>query len=128
MAILGRDGTLSHQTFEDLPEALRREGVDGLWANDTKVLHARILASKATGGQLEIFLLAPLSLPVEESLLAREEVRWTAMVRNAKRWSDGRATAEGRDHVLNVERLSDAFDGTRVVRLTWRQSSFLWIR
>lgn len=120
MAILGRDGTLSHQTFEDLPEALRREGVDGLWANDTKVLHARILASKATGGQLEIFLLAPLSLPVEESLLAREEVRWTAMVRNAKRWSDGRATAEGRDHVLNVERLSDAFDGTRVVRLTWQ--------
>lgn len=119
MAILGRDGTLSHRTFEDLPEALEREGVDGLWANDTKVLHARILASKATGGQLEIFLLAPFKAPVEESLAARKEVVWTAMVRNAKRWSDGRATAEGRRHVLAVERLSDADDGTRVVRLSW---------
>jgi len=119
MAILGRDGSLTHRTFEELPEALKREGVDGLWANDTKVLHARILANKATGGQLEIFLLAPFNTPVEESLAARGEVVWTAMVRNAKRWSDGRATAEGRHHVLAVERLRDSDDGTRVVRLSW---------
>lgn len=119
MVVRGGDGSLRHGTFEDLPGELRTAGVDGLWANDTKVLHARILASKSSGGQIEIFLLAPTEGPVEESLSAREEVVWKVMVRNAKRWSDGKAKASGQTHDLLVERMEDAEDGTRVVRLTW---------
>lgn len=122
MAVLDREGALHHTTFEELPAALKAEGVDGLWANDTKVLHARLLATKTSGGQLEIFLLAPLDAPVEESLVQRREVVWKAMVRNAKRWSDGVAAAAGSYHELHVERMSDAEDGTRVVRLTWTKN------
>ena len=122
MVVLERDGALRHGTFEDLPNALKAGGVDGLWANDTRVLHARILANKTTGGQLEIFLLSPAERPVEASLIDRREVTWKAMVRNAKRWSDGLATAHGQTHTLHVERVSDSEDGTKVVRLTWNSS------
>ena len=59
MAVMGAEGNVSHGTFEDLPRHLANGVVDGLWANDTRVLHARILATKPTGGQLEIFLMSP---------------------------------------------------------------------
>ena len=119
MVMVDRDASRTHHTFEQLPELLKTGGADGLWANDTKVLHARILASKPTGGQLEIFLLAPASVAVETALSARDAVQWKAMVRNAKRWSDGTATAEGLHHQLHISRRPDAEDGNRVVELTW---------
>ena len=120
MAVMDAEGKVSHETFEDLPHHLTDGGVDGLWANDTRVLHARILATKPTGGQLEIFLLSPAEGAVEEVLSSSEPVAWKAMVRNAKRWSDGTATASGQRHELHITREEDAPDGNRVVRLSWR--------
>jgi len=119
MVVRSQDGELNHTTFENLPEVLKNAGVDGLWANDTKVLHARILASKTSGGQIEIFLLAPFEEPVEKALNARQDVRWLAMVRNAKRWSDGRATVAGQRHQLIIERLERREEGTHLVKLSW---------
>ena len=119
MVMVDCTGSRTHHTFEDLPKLLKEGGADGLWANDTKVLHARILATKPTGGQLEIFLLAPASGAVETALSARDAVQWKAMVRNAKRWADGTAIAVGVHHELHISRLPDAEDGNRVVELTW---------
>ena len=122
LAVMSSLGEIEHATFESLPQRLQDGGADGLWANDTKVLHARILASKTTGGQLEIFLLAPARGTVEQVLASREPVTWKVMVRNAKRWSDGVASASGKSHELHIEQLPDAEDGTRVVRLSWTSS------
>ena len=98
------------------------KGVDGLWVNDTKVLMARILATKSTGGQLEVFLLSPFNQTTEACLASTEPVAWKAMVRNAKRWSDGRATARGVGHELTIVQQENAPDGGRVVRLEWTSS------
>ena len=98
------------------------KGVDGLWVNDTKVLMARILATKSTGGQLEVFLLSPFNQTTEACLASTEPVAWKAMVRNAKRWSDGRATARGAGHELTIVQQENAPDGSRVVRLEWTSS------
>lgn len=119
MLVRSKDGTLEDASFEHLPKALQSAGVDGLWANDTKVLHARILATKSTGGQLEVFLLAPIQGTAEQSLTRTDSVEWKAMVRNAKRWSDGTATAKGDRFLLNLERMDETADGVRCVRLTW---------
>ena len=98
---------------------LQREGVDGLWANDTKVLHARILATKTTGGGLEVFLLSPESAPMESVLASSEPCRWKAMVRNAKRWADGHASVTGTATHMTIEREARGEDGTWTVRLDW---------
>ena len=119
MVVRSLDGDLNHTTFKHLPGLLQEAGVDGLWANDTKVLHARILATKKSGGQIEIFLLAPFSQPIEKALNARKPVQWLAMVRNVKRWRDGHATAVGEQHQLDIERLKRQDDGTHVVNLSW---------
>lgn len=111
------EGALTHSTFEALPDWL--DGVGGLWANDTKVLHARLLATKPTGGQLEVFLLAPAGLLHEEALAATAPVRWQAMIRNVKRWSQGVASVEGRACTLTIEHAGQGEDGVHEVRLSW---------
>lgn len=121
MAVMDAHGILDHGTFEDLPRHLVDGGIDGVWANDTRVLHARLLATKPTGGQLEVFLLSPAELTMEEVLSSKEPVTWKAMIRNAKRWKDGKAHASGSHHDLEITREDDAQDSHRVVRLSWRQ-------
>ena len=113
------DGRLEHATFESFVPQLEQAGADGVWANDTKVLHARILATKTTGGQLEVFLLAPMEGPMERVLSSRQPVRWKAMVRNAKKWSDGQASAEGTRCAMAISLEDVADDGTRIVKLAW---------
>lgn len=120
LLIRERDGGLTHTTFERLPDALASHGVDGLWANDTRVLHARLLTQKSTGGHVEVFLLAPASGPTDQALMHTDGSVWKAMVRNAKRWTSGPLTAEGRCAVVTVERHADAADGTAQVRLSWK--------
>lgn len=61
-------GVLEHRVFADLPGYLGPGDI--LVANDSRVLPARLFGHKATGGQVEILLLKPLS-----------ELRWEALVR-----------------------------------------------
>ncbi len=69
MLVLDRaTGDLSHQHIYDLPNYLRPG--DLLVLNDTRVIPARLLGRKETGGKAEIFLLKSL-----------DEGRWQAMVR-----------------------------------------------
>ncbi len=69
MLVLDRaTGDLSHQHIYDLPNYLRPG--DLLVLNDTRVIPARLLGRKETGGQAEIFLVRTL-----------EGGRWQAMVR-----------------------------------------------
>lgn len=77
-------GTLEHRQFDDLPAYLRPG--DCLALNDTKVLPARLLGHRATGGQVELLLLRP----VGDGL-------WEALARPAKRLRVGeRVTFTGR--------------------------------
>ena len=80
-------GAVHDRRVTDLPEWLSSSG--GLWVNETKVLHARLIALKPTGGVLELLLLDPVGQPVETALNATSPVRWNAMVGGAKKWKSG---------------------------------------
>jgi S-adenosylmethionine:tRNA ribosyltransferase-isomerase len=59
LLVLGRaTGAVHHQRFADLPDLLRSG--DLLVLNDTRVLPARLIGSKASGGRIELLLLEPL--------------------------------------------------------------------
>lgn len=61
------DNALSHHVVRDLPELLRPD--DLLVFNDTKVLHARLHATKPSGGRVEMLLLKEFERNVWEALL-----------------------------------------------------------
>jgi len=79
-------GEFEHGTFEDLPKYLKDIGCDGLWANETKVIQARLYLRKPTGGRLEIFLLEPVDGVPEVALSALHTSSWRCLVRGGSKW------------------------------------------
>ena len=65
-------GNTSHRRFYQLPDILAPG--DLLVFNDTKVLPARLFASKASGGKLEVLLLHPV-----------DDSTWSCLVKPARR-------------------------------------------
>lgn len=106
--------------FDNLPELLP-EGFQ-LWVNDTRVIRARLILSKPTGGRLELFLLEPIGLTMEQALQSCEPLVWRCLVRGAKRWKDGEASLQGGGDEVNWKvhaQLKKIEEGTRQVRFEW---------
>jgi S-adenosylmethionine:tRNA ribosyltransferase-isomerase len=94
---------LRHRTFRELGEELRAG--DLLVTNDSKVIAARLVAQRTTGGSAEVLVLRA---------MAGETSRWEALVRPSRRIADGdRLTLRSGDVLEVGERLGD---GTRAVR------------
>jgi S-adenosylmethionine:tRNA ribosyltransferase-isomerase len=92
---------LRHRTFREIGEELVPG--DTLVVNDSRVIPARLAASRPGGGAAEVLLLR--SLP---------DGRWEALVRPSARLRDGaRLTLRSGDQVEVGERLGD---GTRAIR------------
>ena len=98
-----RPGEVRHLIFRDIGELL--DAGDLLVVNDSRVIPARLPASRGSGGSAEILLLRP---------LPNEPHRWEALVRPSRRIPDGeRLTLRTGETVEVGER---AGDGTRLVR------------
>lgn len=94
---------LDHRTFRDLPDLLRPDDV--LVANDSRVLPARLLGHRTTGGAVEALLLHPLGAD-----------EWTALVRPGRRIRDGETLVFG-DGALTATVLERQEGGERRLRL-----------
>lgn len=108
---VSREGPLADLGITDLPSLL--PAGSGLWVNETKVLHARLIAVKPTGGVLELLLLEPRDCPVEQGLVAGSPVVWNAMVGGAKKWKTGALLVPDSGVGLAVERDGEA------LRFSW---------
>jgi S-adenosylmethionine:tRNA ribosyltransferase-isomerase len=102
-------GKLAHHVFRDLPGFLRPE--DALVLNETKVLPARLVAHKRSGGEVELLFLRDLGGPWE--VLARPSKRLKPGIvlavdgeelKVAKSLGDGHWVVEGRDVRGTMER------------------------
>ncbi len=99
--LVDRGGSVEHRRVADLPDLLQPG--DLVVVNDTRVLPARILARRSTGGVAEILLL-------EE----RGEGWWEALARPSRKLTPGsRVAADG----LTIEMGDDMGEGRRLVRL-----------
>ena len=109
LLVLDRDASapgqpaLSHRTFREVGELLRAG--DLLVVNDSRVIPARLPATRAGGGPAEILLLRPIQ---------DEADRWEALVRPSRRVRPGATLVlRSGDRVEVGESLGD---GTRAVR------------
>lgn len=93
--------------------------------NNTKVIPARILFQKPTGGIIEIFCLEPYEAINEYSSVMnkKQRVRWKCMIGGAGKWKDGSLVKRFSSNqsvtelkVSLVEKLSDAY----VVEMEWQ--------
>jgi S-adenosylmethionine:tRNA ribosyltransferase-isomerase len=93
MVVDVREGSISHHIFADLPRFLRP--ADTLVLNETKVLPARIVAHKPSGGAVELLFLRDLGGP------------WEVLARPSKRLKPGLVLSAGGDELRLVKGLDE---------------------
>jgi S-adenosylmethionine:tRNA ribosyltransferase-isomerase len=87
---------LEHRTFRDLPDCL--EPGDLVVFNETKVIPARLLGWKTSGGRVEVLLLRPVEGSPEAADDVRGDVvRWEALVKPGRRVRPGSELVFGED-------------------------------
>lgn len=97
-----RSGELAHKHFYDLPEYLKE--VDCLVLNDSRVLPARLIGTRSTGGSVELVLLRDLG-----------DGRWECLSRPGRKTKPGTKLSFG-DGELNATVLEFAEGGNRIVQ------------
>lgn len=91
--LLYRGGELSQALFCDLPTHWPAGALAVF--NNTRVVRARLLFHKPTGGRIEIFCLDPATpADYEQAFAVRGQCSWHCIVGNARRWRDGALTME----------------------------------
>ena len=119
------DAQLSSCVFNDLPALLPRESL--LLFNNTRVIHARLLFSKETGAQIEVFCLSPHD-PADYAVnfQQRHQCAWNCMIGNAKRWKEEPLYMEipYEGAVITLQAVKkDTGSGESVVSFSWDHAS-----
>ena len=116
-----REGNISQHVFRKLPDLLPPGTL--LIGNQTRVIHARLHFTLASGKPLEIFCLEPLR-PADyaQSFSSTEPVVWKCLVGGNRRWKSGRATLtlehHGQPILLTAER-GERDENTFAVTFSW---------
>jgi S-adenosylmethionine:tRNA ribosyltransferase-isomerase len=116
-----KQGTISDHVFREIPDLLPAESV--LVFNDTKVVQARLLFTKPTGGLIEIFCLEPVA-PHTEMQQAMQQTAfcsWQCLVGNAKRWKSGPLQLQLSSGILQAEQQERIADGF-IIKFSWQPS------
>jgi S-adenosylmethionine:tRNA ribosyltransferase-isomerase len=113
-----RNSVISEDVYRNIDKYLDPGSL--LIFNNTKVINARILFKKSSGGVIEIFLLEPYLADHVSALSASGKVRWKCMIGGASKWKDGELRKDFGigNWELNarlIEKLVDAY----VVELSW---------
>jgi S-adenosylmethionine:tRNA ribosyltransferase-isomerase len=115
-----KSGVISQDVYQNIATYLPQNSL--LVFNNTKVINARILFTKPTGGVIEIFLLEPYQADYTSTLTATKTCTWKCFIGGAGKWKDGELIKNWELGIGNwelrvriIEKLSDAY----VVEFNW---------
>lgn len=124
--LVWKSGEITESIYQHLHEQLPADSL--LVCNNTKVVEARLLFQKATGGQIEIFCLEPDDRysDITTAMLSRGEVYWRCLIGGAKKWKEGSLVLDvsykGQTltiHATKAASLHDCF----LIHFTWNQAN-----
>ena len=122
-----RNGIIEDDTYRNIAAHIPAGSL--LIFNNTKVVEARLVFQKSTGGQIEIFCLEPHEQypDITTGMLQQEKVQWLCLVGGASKWKHGqvlkkKVTVAGKEIILSanyIEKRADCF----VIELSWSAGS-----
>lgn len=125
--LIYKDGNITENIYRNLSDHIPANSL--FFFNDTKVIEARLLFQKPTGGVIEIFCLDPHKQypDITTAMLQHEKVLWHCLIGGASKWKRGQILEKkikynSNDLVLNaryIEKTGDSF----IVELSWNNSS-----
>jgi S-adenosylmethionine:tRNA ribosyltransferase-isomerase len=125
--LVSRQGIITDRTFRDLPGELPPASL--LIFNDTRVVRARLLAQRPTGGVVELFCLEPVAphRAIEPALQQTAACTWRCLVGNGRRWKSGAVTLDfsfaGQPATLTAVRQAHEASGESLIDFSWTPSS-----
>ena len=120
--LIMKNDVISEDNFSNIASLLTDDSL--LISNETRVVHARLLFSKPSGSQIEIFCLEPVA-PANDIQLAFQQQQsstWKCMVGNARRWKSGTLQFEGEtDGILSTlkAKMESRDETTFQIRFDW---------
>jgi len=125
--LVSRQGVLADKTFRDLPDELPADSL--LIFNDTRVVRARLLTQRPTGGVVELFCLEPVAphRAIEPALQQTGACTWRCLVGNGRRWKSGPVTLDfsfaGQPATLTAVRQAHEASGESLIDFSWAPAS-----
>jgi S-adenosylmethionine:tRNA ribosyltransferase-isomerase len=121
--LIYKDGAISEDTYKNIAHHIPENSL--LIFNDTRVVEARLLFQKPTGGMIEIFCLEPHEQysDITTAMLQKEKVWWHCLVGGVSKWKPGqvlekRIKQAEKEIILKanyIEKRNDSF----VIELSW---------
>jgi len=118
-----KDGSIDDSVYLNLSAYIPQNSL--LVFNDTRVIRARILFQKATGGVIEIFCLEPAEAISDYQVIMSKNgsVKWKCMIGGASKWKEGPVT---KTFVINgkeigfTARLLEKEPDAYIVEFSWQ--------
>jgi len=125
--LIYKEGKIEEDIYRNIADHIPAGSL--LVFNDTKVVEARLLFQKSTGGVIEIFCLEPHEQypDITTAMLQHEKVWWLCLIGGASKWKHGQVLEKKITHdttelILNaryIEKTGDSF----IVELSWNHST-----
>ena len=121
--LIYKEGTITENIYKNIADHLPKESL--LVFNDTKVVEARLLFQKPTGGVIEIFCLEPHEQypDITTAMMQHEKVLWHCLIGGASKWKHGQLLEKkiiynSNELVLNARYIKKEVDSF-IVELSW---------
>ena len=121
--LIYKDGVIAEDVYKNIVHHIPEKSL--LVFNNTKVVEARLLFQKQTGGNIEIFCLEPHEQypDITTAMLQMEKVLWKCLVGGASKWKVGQVLEKkinkGQEEIIlkasYIEKRNDSF----IIELSW---------
>ena len=125
--LIYKKGIIAEDIYRNIADHIPSDAL--LVFNDTKVVEARLLFQKPTGGVIEIFCLEPHEqyTDITTAMLQHEKVLWHCLIGGASKWKHGqilekKISYKSKDLVLNARYIEKEIDSF-IVELSWNDLS-----
>lgn len=121
--LIYKQGNITEEFYKNIANQLPQESL--LIFNNTKVVEARLLFQKPSGGVIEIFCLEPHEqyADITSAMLQKEKVLWHCLVGGASKWKNGQLLEkkiqfEGNEIILSAKYIEKRA-GSFIIELSW---------
>jgi S-adenosylmethionine:tRNA ribosyltransferase-isomerase len=121
--LIYQKGIIKEDTYSNIASYIPVNSL--LIFNNTKVIEARLLFQKSTGGTIEIFCLQPYDqyVDITVAMLQKKKVLWECLIGGASKWKHGQVLekkikADDKEIILQavyIEKRTDCF----IIELSW---------
>jgi S-adenosylmethionine:tRNA ribosyltransferase-isomerase len=117
--LIYENGNISESIYLELDKHLPAESF--LVFNQTKVVEARLLFQKPTGGVIEIFCLEPHEQypDITTAMMQKQKVWWKCLIGGASKWKHGMVLLKQVDDMIIEASIIDRASETFIVELSW---------